>query len=85
VLEKKNNECRIVIAVGANGNKPLFHHSSFFFKRLLIMISIANLDFHYDKGDFRLTIPEFTVAQSEKVAVIGPISILDMERKNRPK
>jgi putative ABC transport system ATP-binding protein len=36
------------------------------------MISISNLDFHYDDGDFRLTIPEFTVARSEKVAIIGP-------------
>ena len=46
------------------------------------MISITNLDFHYDEGDFRLTVLEFTVAQSEKVAVIGPISILGMDRKN---
>jgi len=36
------------------------------------MISISNLDFHYNDGDFRLTIPEFTVARSEKVAIIGP-------------
>jgi len=36
------------------------------------MISISNLDFHYGEGDFRLSIPEFTVARSEKVAIIGP-------------
>ncbi len=36
------------------------------------MININNLDFRYSLGDFRLTVPEFTVAQSEKVAVIGP-------------
>ena len=36
------------------------------------MISINNLDFRYSEGDFHLTIPEFTVSQSEKVAIIGP-------------
>jgi putative ABC transport system ATP-binding protein len=36
------------------------------------MISISSLDFRYSKGDFRLSVPEFTVAQSEKVAIIGP-------------
>jgi putative ABC transport system ATP-binding protein len=36
------------------------------------MISIANLDFHYDEGDFRLNIANFTVARSEKIAIIGP-------------
>ena len=36
------------------------------------MINIQELEFHYLSGDFRLTVPEFTVSQSEKVAVIGP-------------
>jgi putative ABC transport system ATP-binding protein len=36
------------------------------------MIQIRSLDFHYAEGDFLLRIPEFTVARSEKVAVIGP-------------
>ena len=36
------------------------------------MISINNLEFHYDEGDFELSIPELTVPQSEKTAVIGP-------------
>ncbi|MEE9612676.1 MAG: ABC transporter ATP-binding protein [Desulfatiglandales bacterium] len=36
------------------------------------MITIRNLEFHYIEGDFRLSIPELTVAKSEKVAVIGP-------------
>jgi putative ABC transport system ATP-binding protein len=36
------------------------------------MISVKELDFHYAEGDFRLTIPEFTVSDSEKVAIIGP-------------
>ena len=36
------------------------------------MIHIDTLEFHYPEGDFRLTIPEFNVSQSEKVAVIGP-------------
>jgi putative ABC transport system ATP-binding protein len=36
------------------------------------MISISNLDFRYNEGDFRLSIPEFSIAQSEKVAIIGP-------------
>ena len=36
------------------------------------MININNLNFHYDEGDFRLNVPEFSVKKSEKVAVIGP-------------
>jgi len=36
------------------------------------MISISNLEFKYPKGEFRLSIPEFTATDSEKVAVIGP-------------
>ena len=36
------------------------------------MIEIQALDFHYGHPDFRLRIPEFSVGQSEKVAVIGP-------------
>jgi putative ABC transport system ATP-binding protein len=36
------------------------------------MISISNLDFRYNEGDFRLSIPEFSISQSEKVAIIGP-------------
>jgi putative ABC transport system ATP-binding protein len=36
------------------------------------MISIQDLKFYYPVGEFRLTVPEFTVAKSEKVAVIGP-------------
>lgn len=36
------------------------------------MITIRDLDFSYPVGSFRLSIPEFAVQQSEKVAVIGP-------------
>ncbi len=36
------------------------------------MISISDLKFHYPSGEFQLSIPQFTVANSEKVAVIGP-------------
>ena len=36
------------------------------------MISIRSLDFHYRYGEFRLRVPEFTVAKYEKLAVIGP-------------
>jgi len=36
------------------------------------MIDINNLEFHYDEGDFRLSIPNLTVPQAEKTAVIGP-------------
>lgn len=36
------------------------------------MISISNLYFQYNEGDFRLSIPEFVIKKSEKVAVIGP-------------
>ena len=36
------------------------------------MIHIQNLEFHYNAGDFRLNVPDFTVKESEKVAVIGP-------------
>jgi putative ABC transport system ATP-binding protein len=36
------------------------------------MIDIHSLEFHYRTGEFRLRVPEFSVAKSEKVAVIGP-------------
>ena len=36
------------------------------------MIHIESLKFHYEFGEFRLDIPEFTVAGGEKMAVIGP-------------
>jgi len=36
------------------------------------MIHIRSLEFQYPTGDFHLDVPEFTVEQSEKVAVIGP-------------
>ena len=36
------------------------------------MIAIQDLKFHYRTGEFRLRVPEFSVAKSEKVAVIGP-------------
>lgn len=36
------------------------------------MISIRSIDFHYQYGEFSLSIPEFHVARGEKVAVIGP-------------
>lgn len=36
------------------------------------MISISKLYFQYNEGDFRLSIPEFVIKKSEKVAVIGP-------------
>jgi putative ABC transport system ATP-binding protein len=36
------------------------------------MIAIRHLDFKYSEGNFRLRVPEFAVARSERVAVIGP-------------
>ena len=36
------------------------------------MIAIQHLEFSYAVGDFCLGVPEFSVAQGEKVAVIGP-------------
>ena len=36
------------------------------------MISIRSLEFSYGNADFRLAIPEFDIARSEKVAIIGP-------------
>ena len=36
------------------------------------MIRLDALTFSYGQSDFRLTIPEFTVAAGEKVAIIGP-------------
>ena len=36
------------------------------------MITIRSLEFGYRTGEFRLTVPEFGVAKSEKIAVIGP-------------
>ena len=36
------------------------------------MVTISDLDFRYPSGEFRLRIPEFQVAASEKVAVVGP-------------
>ena len=41
-------------------------------RKIIIMIRIKDLEFHYRTGEFRLTIPEFAVRKSEKVAVIGP-------------
>lgn len=38
----------------------------------LAMISIKKLEFGYPTGNFKLTIPSFTVEHGEKVAVIGP-------------
>jgi putative ABC transport system ATP-binding protein len=36
------------------------------------MIEIRNLEFRYRNGDFSLHLPEFSVGESETVAVIGP-------------
>jgi putative ABC transport system ATP-binding protein len=36
------------------------------------MIAISDLEFSYPTGNFFLRIPEFSVAQHEKIAVIGP-------------
>ncbi len=36
------------------------------------MISIRSLEFSYGNADFRLAIPAFDIARSEKVAIIGP-------------
>lgn len=36
------------------------------------MIEVRDLHFHYPQGEFRLEIPEFSVAVGERVAVIGP-------------
>jgi ABC-type lipoprotein export system ATPase subunit len=36
------------------------------------LVDIRGLAFSYDEGEFRLTVPEFSVAGGEKVAVIGP-------------
>lgn len=36
------------------------------------MINIRGLEFNYTHGEFQLSIPEFSTAKSEKVAVIGP-------------
>lgn len=36
------------------------------------MISVSNLEFRYPVGDFHLSIDDFSVAKSQKVAVIGP-------------
>jgi putative ABC transport system ATP-binding protein len=36
------------------------------------MITISNLEFSYPNGNFFLRIPEFSVEQHEKIAVIGP-------------
>jgi putative ABC transport system ATP-binding protein len=36
------------------------------------MIHIQELQFRYRVGEFRLSVPEFAIAKSEKVAVIGP-------------
>ena len=35
------------------------------------MINIRSLDFHYPYGEFQLSVPEFSVSRSEKIAVIG--------------
>jgi putative ABC transport system ATP-binding protein len=36
------------------------------------MINIRQLEFHYPIGDFRLSIPDFSVDRGEMLAVIGP-------------
>jgi len=36
------------------------------------MINIRQLEFHYQIGGFRLSIPEFSVERGERLAVIGP-------------
>jgi putative ABC transport system ATP-binding protein len=36
------------------------------------MINIQNLQFHYPKSEFRLTVPELAVSPGEKIAVVGP-------------
>ena len=36
------------------------------------MINIQALEFHYRHGEFQLSVPEFSVLRSEKIAVIGP-------------
>jgi putative ABC transport system ATP-binding protein len=36
------------------------------------MINIQKLTFSYTTGDFHLSIPEFSLAKGEKVAIIGP-------------
>jgi putative ABC transport system ATP-binding protein len=36
------------------------------------MIRIQSLEFQYKNGEFQLSVPEFNVSRSEKVAVIGP-------------
>ena len=36
------------------------------------MIKINSLTFSYPSGEFRLSIPEFSVSKGERVAVIGP-------------
>ncbi len=38
----------------------------------MIMIGIDSLEFRYPDGEFCLSVPEFKVKKSEKVAVIGP-------------
>ncbi len=37
-----------------------------------VMIGIADLTFYYRVGEFRLEIPELSVARGETVAIIGP-------------
>jgi putative ABC transport system ATP-binding protein len=36
------------------------------------MIRIQSLEFQYKNGEFQLSVPEFNVSRSEKVAIIGP-------------
>lgn len=36
------------------------------------MVNIQGLQFRYPNGEFRLTIPGFSITQGEKVAVVGP-------------
>ena len=36
------------------------------------MIHLDNVSFHYSTGEFRLEVPQLSVAAGEKVAVIGP-------------
>ena len=37
-----------------------------------LLIAISDLEFHYPSGDFRLSIPDLSIASGEMVAFIGP-------------
>ena len=36
------------------------------------MIQVMGLDFCYSTGEFRLRVPELSIEQGSKVAIIGP-------------